>query len=666
MAETQTTIESLDQFEGVSGEYLRWALELTAAEKNQRAWTDDAEKSIRRFLDDTRREGPRSKLNLYHSNVITLRALLFGQLPSVDVSRRFNDNQDDVARVASEMMERYLNTDLDRDDDGFVSACKYALEDWTLTDLGVVRLRYEPGEAEEEAGQQAITREDPETGETTELAPAVPPKVVYPEEMVETDYVHWKDFRWSPARTWHEVRWVAFRVEMTRDDLKKRFGKKGESVPLMKTRTPDEKDGRDTAVVDAWARAEVWEIWDKEGRKVHWWAKGMDDLLDTKDDPYQLEEFFPVPRPLAANTTTTKWIPRPDFFFAKDLYDEIDELTFRIKQLERACKVRGAYDASEEALGRIFDEAYENELIPVKNWLGMQEKGGLNAGVQLLEIKPIAEVLQILNTQRVEKINLLFQVTGMSDIMRGQATRQQTAREASIKAGFASTRVQAMQDEIARFMADVQRVRAEMVAKHCSPETIAARANAERLSQADQQYVPQALQLIKDEFVQFRIAVRAETVALPDLAQQKQDAVEFIGALTQGLEGILPVVQVVPQAGPGLLRLLQWGLSKFKGAATIEGELDQLVDGAEKLLSAPKPPPPPDPKVEAEKVRSDATKFKAQADMMQTQQDMNVAQAEHGMEMQKMAAQAQIDRQKLANEVVRSQLPPRQPEVPLP
>lgn len=660
MSEPQTTIESISEF--ASQPYLRWSLELNAAEKNQTKWVEESDSSIRRFLDDTRQGGPRSRLNLYHSNVVTLRALLFGSLPQVDVSRRFNDNSDDVARVASEMMERYLNTDLDKDDDGFMSSCRYALEDWTLTDLGVVRLRYEPGEEQEvEAKRDAIKDE-----EGNEVEAAVPAVMGYPDEMVEADYVNWRDFRWSPARTWHEVRWVAFRVEMTRDALVKRFGeKKGQQVPMMKgSRPTTDTDNASSKleVTDAWQRAEVWEIWSKEDRKVRWWAKGMEDLLDERDDPYGLDEFFPVPKPLCANSTTTKFIPRAEFFFAKDIYDEIDELTYRIKMLERACKITGGFDATEENLQRIFQENTENELTPIKNWLALQEKGGLAQGVQLIDVKPIAEVIQILNVQRQEKIALLFQVTGMSDIMRGQASQKATATEQRIKAGFASTRVQTMQDEVARFMADIQRIRAELVAKHCSPETIAQRANAERLQPEDQALVPQALDLIKSRFVEFRIQVRSETVALPDLAQQKQDAVEFIGALNQGLQGILPVIQMVPESAPFLLELLGWGLTKFKGAQQVEGVVDKMVTMAEQKAAQPPPPPPPDPRLETEKVKAGAAQFKAQADMVKTKQDMQLAQQKHGMEMQKMAVQAKLDQQKLANDVIRNSLP--QPPTP--
>ena len=88
-------------------------------------------------------------------------------------------------------------------------------------------------------------------------------------------------------------------------------------------------------------RGKVYEIWDKENEKATWITKSMREVLDEKDDPLGLEGFFPCPRPLFANATTTKLLPTPDFELAKDLYNEIDGITYRLKKLEESAKVVG-------------------------------------------------------------------------------------------------------------------------------------------------------------------------------------------------------------------------------------------------------------------------------------------------------------------------------------
>lgn len=664
-------IQSKKDFSKTPGDtYRRWLIEITAAKDNQKPWWSLGEKVRKRYLDEGREENsPRSRLNLFHSNVVTELSILYGSMPQADVSRRFNDADDDAARVGGEMLERILNTDIECDDDGFRSALRYAVEDWQIPGLGQARCRYE---AEFEDGEETPAKMDDETGE--ELAPAVPAVQKKSEEQVETDYVHWRDFLWSPARTWHEVRWVAFRAEMTRDACVERFGDKlGSQVPLVQKRLTD-GDDKETPK-EAWSRAEVWEIWCKEDKKVRWLAEGMLELLDTKDDPLGLEEFFPCPRPLIANATTAKFMPKPFFELAKNLYDEIDDLTYRIKRLEDMAKVAGAYDASTEELGRILEEAREGQLVPVKNWLAMSEKGGLQAAIAFLPLKEIVEAIEVLTTKRQEKIQLLFQVTGLSDIIRGQASARATATEQQIKAQFGSTRLQAKQDEVARFATDLQRIKSEIISKLYDVETIISQSNIERSETMVQpppppqpqmpgmppappapmgppQKIPnrplieQGVQLIKDQFWQYRIDVKADTIALRDYAALKQDRMEVIQALSALMAQGVPLVQVAgPKALLFVVEAMRWAVAATKGSQQFEATLDKFAAELEQAAAAPPPPPPQDPKLQTEQVKAQAAQFQAKAGMQKTVLDLQVAKQKAGIDQAKAAMDMQQKQQ---------------------
>ncbi len=104
------------------------------------------------------------------------------------------------------------------------------------------------------------------------------------------------------------------------------------------------------------------------------------------------------------------------------------------------------------------------------------------------------------------------------DIVRGQAAQRATATEQSIKAQFASTRIQTSQDELARFASDVQKLRAEIISRWFSEETIVERSNVMRTAGA--QRVQAALGIIKSDIWQYRITVRPESIALADMATQ--------------------------------------------------------------------------------------------------------------------------------------------------
>jgi hypothetical protein len=118
---------------------------LSAARDNQKPWWDRARKIVDRYVDDRKdnRTDGETRLNLYTSDTQTMESLLFGNKPKVDVERRFADSADDVARVAAEMIERILNTDLEKDSDTQEEAFKNALSDWLRPGFGLVRVRYE-------------------------------------------------------------------------------------------------------------------------------------------------------------------------------------------------------------------------------------------------------------------------------------------------------------------------------------------------------------------------------------------------------------------------------------------------------------------------------------------------------------------------------------------
>ena len=92
--------------------------------------------------------------------------------------------------------------------------------------------------------------------------------------------------------------------------------------------------GQVTETTNAQKRAKVHETWDKNARKVYWWAESYnEELLDEKDDPLGLEGFWPTPKPLFSTLTNDSLIPIPDYTEYEDQARELDDLTTRIDAL---------------------------------------------------------------------------------------------------------------------------------------------------------------------------------------------------------------------------------------------------------------------------------------------------------------------------------------------
>jgi hypothetical protein len=632
----QGNAQEADFDETPEGQARRWSMELSAARKELEKFHSRGDKVIKRFRDERPEVSEllgSTRLNAFSSDVQTLRCNVYGAPPRVNVSRRFADAGDDDARVAGEQLERILNTDIERDSDSYATALSYALDDRLLPGFGNVRVRY-VADFEKVPETPAIL--DEQTGQ--ELSPAVPAGEKKTREDVETDHVHWNDQLWSPSRVFHEVRWWAFKLKMSRDKLKERFGEEvGKAVPLNAKKGLEGLDTSDADKADPWGRAEVWEIWDKEHKRVIWYVDGYPKVLDSKADTLGLEGFWPFPRPLMANLTTSGMVPVPDFYLNQDLYNEIDEVTARISALVRKMRLRGVYDKTNLEIKNLLADLGD-DLVPAENFGALSEKGGLRGVIDWLPLDQMANAILALRDYRRELIDLLHQTSGMSDIMRGQGTQGGvTATEQRIKARSASVRIQALQDEFARFASDVQRIKAEIISKHFDEATILERCNC--ANTADAGRAQAAVALIKSGVAQYRIEVKPESISMQDFGALRQEKTEVLTGIASYFQAMAPLAQQMPQAMPTLLQILQWSISGLRGASTMEGILDQAVEQAKQAQeqAAQNPqPPPPDPKVLL-------MQMKGQQDLVKIQAETQARQVE-------LSAEVEADRQRETNQ----------------
>jgi hypothetical protein len=624
-------IESAGDFDNTpQGMAQRWGTEIEASRQELTKFHEDARKILARYLD--KRDGwqaDESRVNLFWSTMKVLLSMLYARPPKADVSRAFQDSDDDQARVASTILQRLLNRGFEEDVSAWDAAVRQAIEDWLIVGMGQIWMRYEVETEEVPESIDALT------------GMIIPASERIVNEDAPVDYVHFEDFFWSPARTWSEVRWVARRVYMTKDQLEARFGEEIARVVPMTKMSKAQND--QTPKYDPWARAEIFEIWCKENKKVYWYAKGTEVILDVKDDPLDLDGFYPCPKPLAANVTTANFMPRADYIFAQDQFNELDEINTRITWLTRAAKVIGVYDKCSDCIQRMFQQASENQLIPVDNWAMFAESGGIKGKVDWVPIDQVVNAINQLRVYRQDKTQQIYEVLGISDVMRGSSVASETATAQQIKAQFGSTRMQLNQFYIAEWISEALRIKAEIICKHWQPQTIASRSNIERTP--DVQFVPEAIALLKDEHVaQYRINVEADSMAALDWAAERDAAVQFMQGLGAFISQVAPMAQQVPEAGPYLLRMMQWAVSKFRVSTQIESILDQAVSGMQQQLMAPKPEPQPDPdtvmKVEIEQAKIQSQEKIA---MMEAQSDQQIAGLKATIELQKIEMKAKFD-----------------------
>jgi hypothetical protein len=638
----------------ISNNQKHWVSELQRARTSKyKKWVKRGERADRRFRDEGKDSNDSvdpmpgemiARLNLFNSNVTMLMSMLYGRIPKAEVSRRFADADDDAARVAALMLTRILNTDIEVAGEDMATVFRSALQDRLIPGLGTARVQYQ-FEEETETTEALLDEEG------NELAPEVTEQKIA-REWTDIIYTSWKDTLWSPARTYGEITWRGFRSYLTKKKFKKRFPKVSlDTISFSSSSTDDkysEGDGEERASHKE--QAEVWEIWDKDSRCVYWVHEGATDILDKQKDPLELKSFWPEPPPMVANVTTSNYLPKSDYDLAAGLYRAIDELETRIQVLTDACKLVGVYDKANDGIKRLLNEGVESQLIPVDNWAAFAEKGGLKGVVEWLPVKDVADVIQILTEKQAQKIQQLQQVTGMSDVMRGAAgARMQrvSATQDKLEAEFGSIRVEALQNDFARWVTDLQSMKVEIIQRHYQPEQIIKQSNI--MAMPDEiQHVEKALALIKDpDKSQWRVMVRPETLAIADYAQLKQDRSDFLFGLAQFMQSAAPLLELSPNALPVLLKLLKWFLAGFRSSNEVEGILDQAIDSFEKN---PPSNDKPDPQVEKMKMEMQLKQQESAQKMQQGQQEFQLRMTEMTQKFQlsvaEMRQEMQQDREK--------------------
>jgi len=638
-------------------------------------WRARAKKVVARYKDEGKNKGKR--FNIFWSNVETLKPTLFSQIPNPDVRRRFRD-QDPVGKIGSEIVERALSYALD--DYDAAEVYEGVRDDGLIAGRGQAWIEYEP----------IINRERPELVEAMDpmgsdpmetpmgamqppmdamqapvdgmmpgleqmQPPIEAPRYMLGDREVEPDgeddegpyidekvdervycvSVPWRLFRHAPEAQWKDVWWVARGHMMTRDDLHENFdeslgARKVKDLPIRKS-GEDEKEDRGEAL--------VWEIWDRNVRKVYWvhdtWKE---EILKEAEDPLNLGDFFPCPEPFTPIRTTDDWTPIPEYVLYQDQAEEVDSISQRIHAMVGAFKPRGAYAEGMEGMIDVL-KGDEMDLVPIKNWEQFLQNGGLQNGVMWLPLDVLANAIAALYEARDQSKQELYEITGISDVIRGSTKASETATAQQLKGNFGSMRMQPRQVPFARFIRDTLRIMAEIIAEHYSAETL------HRMTGLD--VPPEVMEMLRsDKLRGYKIDVETDSTIQADQAAEREALVEFVSSVTQYLQGAGPIIQASPSMAKPLMEILKMSARQFKAGRPVEDALDEAADAV--IQQAQQPPPDPN-RAEAEAEMQKA-QMQAQTAMqtaqVKAQTDMQAAQAQMALDREKMQMEAQTEMQK--------------------
>jgi len=643
-------MDTTDTAPGLDGEALRkrgnkWMDRIRSSQAREREWIKDAAAAEKAFAADASadaEDGCLYDFNILYSNVETIVPAIYNSTPIPDIRPRRVEatgpepeqppeppkeaqqdpqamqqvmaqyqqaqqvfqqqmqqfqalkQRDRDAKSYGEMLERAIAIQVD--DNRLDAEIEGSAQDAFLAGRGIVRLRFE---AEGDAlANQRITFEA----------------------------VSWRDYCEGPAKRWVDVPWVAFRQIISRETFDRL--KDDEMMAAQDVGTdsvPPLGDGMGDSDDDD---IKVWEIWDKLSSKVLFVREDDGKIVKEFDDPLDLPGFFPVPQPVQPIGLTGKRIPINPFSVYRKLADELDQATRRINAIMKGLKVRGVAAGNAEKLVALA-EAQDNEILIESDLEQLIQTGGLDKAIAWWPVDKAIAVLAQLYQQREEIKASIYEITGISDIVRGASTPSETATAQQIKTQWGSLRIQKMQRLIERQVRDIFAIMAHIISTRFDPQN---------LQQMTGVQISQGIQELMQSPVDanYRVNVESDSTIRADLTRQKQEMQEFMTGTAGFFSAVGPLVQQAPEAAEPMAEVYAAAARMFRLGKQAEDALDRFVDMAKGAAKNP----PPNPEAERNKMEMEAKQLEMQFRQQEAQSKAQLDARKMDLEERRFAVDA--------------------------
>ena len=645
----------------------RWKTELKLADQRELKWREKAKAVLKLY---TPEDPGANSYNILWPNTETLRQAVYNSLPQPDVRRRYQD-EDPLGKAVAQTLTRALEFAQDTYD--FDGAMKGDVMAMLLPGRAVSRVRYVPDIASTGEGVESEDDEAQESESYEEIE----------WESVICERVQWDDFRiLCPAKTWDDVTAIAFKHTMSREDCIEKFGEDvGERVPL---EDPEDRDACHEDIKETFKRADVWEIWDKEEKQVIFLQREMDEPCKVTDDPLGLSGFFPIPRPLYAIESATTLVPACLYTQYEQQARELNRISVRINRLIEGLKNRGIYDATLTEIAELT-KAGDNELIPAQNVTALLDRGGLDKAIWMMPISEAAAILTALYQQREQTKTVIYDLCGIADIMRSASDPRETFGAQKIKTQWGTQRLQRMQLEVQRYIRDIIRLKAEIIAEKFQVETLSAmtllpfphqadvdqqyqqamyqwQSAAQQAAMSGQQPPPQppvpnviTWEAVKEAMSSDATRTYRVDIETDSTLSASQDAdMENIEKLLRGLSSIAQGFGVAVERGAMPIEAVR----EIMLAVVRRAKMGTAVEDAIEKMQAPKPPT--DPNAGKAQAQQAIEQIKAQAAAAHNQQlialESEKAQIAAQVEQAKQESQAQQNAHQNQLEAQRQQM----------
>lgn len=573
----------------------------------------------------------RVRYPLWYSTFKIRKPLVYARTP-IPIGRDTSGLKDTIGEVAAIMIERLAKSLMKANpiDEAMCSA----RDDMLATQFGLVRGYYECKESEEEQkiplqvqfdeagnphyfnGPYEIPDDAPVIEESGRLyTPGK--KITIEQESVCLKPVLYRDFYFDPtAYRWSDGNELAFAYDYSEPMFKAVFGKdayEGLSLTLDKIDGPKGK-----------RLIRVYEYWNKLKGKVGWFTEGSDDFIKrdlakdsyipesegklngkTFDSLYDLQGFWPCPKPMVFDAPTDSFWPIPEWYQYNDILEEIHNIASNIFILSRAIRIRALFDNSVPGLQSLVNEVGNADWIGIDNLMSALNKAGGNIEnvVAYLPIAPMVDGLNNMYQALNQRLDSFAKLSGSNDMVQGESESNtgKTLGERQMEGKFAMNQIYPYQIGMQEFACEAIELMCEIALKNFNDDSLAQHIMPETMEPEHQGYYQEGLNLLKsDRKRRFRIELETDSTSHINEMYDMQSRQQTSATLQQALQATADIMETNPKLGPPMLLLTQNLVKGFRQGKVfmerMDSSLEAILEEIEMSQQNPEPPPP-DPKL---------------------------------------------------------------------
>ena len=544
-------------------DFLYWKQQIETAKSNLKNYFKDAETCEKAYHNTD------MNYNVFYSNVEILNANLCISNPKPDIQRRFLKRleKDKLKSNTYAMVAKVLNGAVEfvSDVSDLDEQLSIAVKNSVINGRGILWLDYEPTIEKNKLGEEYVSDRE-----------------------IRIESLNPQEFLYSSAEKEKDIWWVARRHLLSREDIKRRFDY-SPTEPELQFKQEDETQLK---------RGEVWEIWDKNSLKRAFilLSDVRQKFLEVTDDPYKLDGFFPCDTLEFVTNYTT---PIPEYMIYRKQADLLEVVCKKAAQVEDEVKYVTLIGSQDKGIAQRITAAQNGDVlsIPTDNMVGAAES--------LIATTPVDKAILLLEHLQVEKEKLkqnIYDITGISDIMRGATDSQETATAQKIKGLFGSLRFQTRQKKVQSFRKNIYKLIAEIIAEHYDEQTLSEMtctylptdedkmnivlaqkqglASQDQLNELTEPTWGDVMYILRnDKLRNYTVDIETVATAFDDLEQQNaaiKDLTNLYLSMVQYSDSLSPATL------KGFIPLIKMNLSSVKISSAVGNQLEEAIESAYK------------------------------------------------------------------------------------